>query len=155
RQLLEQAAGRLCSRLVGHWMSKDSKRVREEIHHWAQEQWEAQGFRPEQLIARHQELCEQNLQQAPEKLFSEILGPLAEVLAPKKGSKAADISLKIAPVVQAVDRLEKLLGIPEENCPQSIKQQGGIAPGVIEVALAKAAETIATDCDQKLAELVV
>jgi serine/threonine protein kinase len=148
RRLLEQAAGRLCSRLVQHWMSKDSNRVQEEIKQWAQEQWEDQGFRPEKLIARHQELCEMNLQQAPEKIFSEILGPLVEVLSPK-GQKPKDLPLKIAPVVQAMDNLEKLLGIPDECRPPSVE------PSMLETALGTAAETIAEECDQKLAELVV
>ena len=155
RQMLEQAAGRLCSRLVQHWMSKDGKRVREEILQWSQEQWEAQGFRPETLIARHQELLESALQQPPEKIFSAILGPVAEVLKHNSQDKGANISLKIAPVVQAVDRLEKLLGIPEENRPQSVKQQGSAEPSRMELALAGIAETIAAECDQKLAELVV
>jgi hypothetical protein len=155
RQLLERSAGRLCSRLIQHWMSKDSMHFHEEIHQWAQEQWEAQGFRPESLIARHQEVCESILQQAPEKMFASILGPLAEVLTPKTKKKDAEVPLKIAPVVQAVDQLEKLLGVPEETRPQHLKQQANVEASVMETALAGAGETIAAECDQKLAELVV
>ncbi|HMF16107.1 MAG TPA: tubulin-like doman-containing protein [Gemmataceae bacterium] len=149
RYLLEQGAGRLCTRLVQHWMSKDSRHVHEEIKHWAQEQWEAQEFRPEKLIARHQELCAKNLQQSPEKMFNDIMAPLVEMLTPKNGMKPADITIKIAPVVQAVDRLEALLGLPDECRPQ------GMEPSILESALTGAAETIADECDQKLAELVV
>ena len=156
QQLREQLAGTLCTRLVQHWMSKDSKNVQNEIGQWAQEQWEAQELRPENLIARHQELCEKILEQAPEKLFSAILGPLAQELATTPGAKAPDVNLKIAPVIQAVDALEKLLGVPEINRPESMMPAAAnTEPGTIEKALASATETIAADCDQKLAELVV
>jgi serine/threonine protein kinase len=155
RQIREQMAGRLGARLVQHWMNKDAKKVQDEIAQWAQEQWEAQGLRPENLIARHQEQCEKILEQAPEKLFNSILGPLAQELAVPPGTKPADVPLKIAPVVQAVDALEKLVGIPEENRQQNMAQAANIQPGTIENDLAAAADTIAAECDQKLAELVV
>src|SRR5262249_55374343 len=75
KALLEQASRRLCQRLVARWMEKDADALSETLANWAQEQWDDSGLRPENLIARHQELCEQHLKQSPERMLHEILAP--------------------------------------------------------------------------------
>ncbi len=152
RRLLRQAGTHLACRLVGHWMAKETRHLREEIQQWAQVQWEGRGLRLENLITRHQEKCEQALGKNPESLFTGVIGPLAHVLTP--GSGRAE-SLTLAPVVGVMDHLEKMLGLPEE-C-RSHGTGIGAAPelGPVEKALADAAAAIAEDAEQHLAELVV
>src|SRR5205085_8042082 len=69
RRLLEQAARNLCKRLIERWMTKDARAIGEEVQNWSLEQWETLGLRPENLIASHQERCEKNLGQPPDRLF--------------------------------------------------------------------------------------
>jgi serine/threonine protein kinase len=153
KPLLEQAARRLCRRLVDHWLSKDARPVADTIHAWAQQQWDAAGLRPETLIERHQELCEQQLQKAPERLLQEVINPLVPLLTPPaNGSADAGAApFNAAPVVAALVSLDKLLGIPEEA------RDAATAPvaGAIEDALAEVSAAIADAGDRQLTELIV
>jgi serine/threonine protein kinase len=151
RQILFQAAHRLCARLVQHWMSKDASGSKEEIGTWAAEQWEALGFRPESLITQAQEHCERVLEQAPERMFQEIVEPTAAALARAAGEIGP---VKIAPALQAADSLEKLLGVPEEFRPQA-PGSAAAEPSAMENAVQEAVRAMAGDCEQKLSELVV
>ncbi len=148
KQLLRQAGSRLGRRLLKHWMSKDAKPFAEEIRVWAQQQWEAQNLRPESLITRHQEQCELILKQAPEALLAQVIGPLAAALA----APEAD-GINLSPVVQAMDQLDRLLGIPDES---KLPGPGmGREASVIEAALREASAAVAADCDQALSALIV
>ena len=80
---------------------------------WSQEQWEAQGLRPEALITRNLQECEKKLKRPPEQLIQEALAPLAKALAPAD-SKGAATSVNAAPVVSAFAALERILGVPDE-----------------------------------------
>jgi serine/threonine protein kinase len=155
RQLVQQAAGRVCRRLVQRWMSKDANAVSEEIKQWAQQQWDATGLRAEDLIGKHRERCEALLKQAPETMFGNALGPLTQHLAAAPGRSPQEVP-NLTPVVQGMDYFEKLLGIPEECRSQnsSIVHEW-VEPGVVEKALKEVAVVIANDCEQKMAELVV
>lgn len=152
RQLLEKAGRRLCGRLIERWLSKNATSLAGQIREWSLQQWEAQGFRVEDLISAHQEKCERQLKQAPEKMFAQIIDPLAGDLQASGGRKHAPVEqLNIGPAVQAMDQLEKILGVPDEFRGKGATPE----PGVIERALAEAAARIADTCDKKLAELVV
>src|SRR5438270_11072593 len=84
RRLVQQSARNLCKRLVERWMSKDARAMSEEVRSWSLEQWELLGMRPESLIASHQERCQKNLGQAPDRMFQEIINPLTTVLTKAK-----------------------------------------------------------------------
>ena len=101
-------------------MVKDAKRpLTETIGTWAQEQWEAAGLRPEDLIARHQEICEQQLKQTPPNtVFQSLLNPLATLLSP--GTGKADVPL--APVVGHHGRARGTAQRPEACRPTSLGQ---------------------------------
>jgi serine/threonine protein kinase len=147
RLIMEQAGRNLCKRLIDRWLSKDASAQSEEIRTWSHEEWETQGFRVEDLIAQHHEKCEKLLKQAPEKMYMNIIAPLAEQM----GKLHEGERLNIGPAVQAMDQIEKLLGIPEECRPKGPT----VEPSVVERALADAAGSIADVCDKKLAELIV
>ncbi len=152
RRVLEQSARRLCRRLVAHWMTKDATPLVETLSHWAQEQWDDAGLRPEALISRHQELCEQRLQQTPERLLQGVLNPLVPVLTPPDAGKPDAAPINAAPVVAAMAGLEKLLGIPED-CRTGNPTQ--YPPGVIEEALHLVAASLADTLDHQLTTLIV
>ncbi len=156
RPIRLQAARRLGSRLLQHWMSKDVDRLRDVTQPWAQEQWETLGFRPESLIARLQEKCAAILTKPPETLWSEVINPLADLFKAQAQRNPDDPVLRWTPLVQAVESLEKLLGAPGEL------QSQNLCPGardedlsMMEQALRETGSALALECEQLLAELVV
>lgn len=149
RRLLQLAAGGLCKRLTARWMEKKTSIPAAQLADLMQQRWDGLGLRPENLITRHQEECEKALGQAPEKLLQGVMGPLTSVITPKgKGEPA----LNVGPVFQALDALEKLVGIPEECRPQGSSPP---EPGSIERALTEVSARLADASEQKLAEVVV
>jgi serine/threonine protein kinase len=150
RQLLQQAGRHLARRLVQHWMSKDSKRISAEVRQWAIEQWDANELRTENLIARHQERLEKILKQAPDHLLMGVVSPLTGLL-----TGPAEATLNLAPVVQAMDHLEKIIGVPDECRGQTAGTGQESEPGTVEKALSAASAQVAAECEQKLSELVV
>ena len=147
--LLEQGARRMCSQLVTRWMSKDAKPLADVIQQWTLERWESLGLRSENLIERFQQLAEHALQQKPEQMLAELLGPLQQTLG---GVQDDPLNINMAPVVQTMDGLEKILGIPDE---QRTSKQANIEPSLMERTLSEIAHVIADECEQKLAELAV
>lgn len=155
KTLLGQAARRLCRRLVDHWMAKDASPIAGLVASWAQQEWDGAELRPENLIARHQEMVEQQLKQTPESMLQAVLNPLVPVLTPPalvKG-QAAPPAFNAAPVLTAMMGLDKLLGLPEE-CRDPLVM-GSPVPGEIEQALASVSKAIADACDRQLSELVI
>jgi len=148
RRLLAQAAAGFCKRLTSRWMDKKSSIPIPALASLAQQKWDDKGLRPEALIVHHQEACERVLKQAPEKMLIAALGSLAEDLAPRGG----EVTLNVGQIVQTMDALEKLLGIPEECRPP-----GGSPnePGHIEKTLSQVAAKISDMGEQKIAEFVV
>jgi serine/threonine protein kinase len=150
RALLEQCSRRLCNDLVSRWMSKDANAIAESLGPWTAERWESLGMRPESLIERFQQLAEESLQQKPETLLAEILAQMQQVLQDSAARPKAPVNM--VPVVQAMDSLERVLGIPDE-CRSS--KQGQVEASTIELAFQAIARAIADECEQKLAELAV
>jgi hypothetical protein len=154
KALLDQASRRLCQRLVARWMAKDADALSDTLANWAQEQWDDSGLRPENLIARHQELCEQHLHQSPERMLQEILAPLAKLFAPAAPGKSEPSSSApyLMPIVGAMGGIEKLLGLPEESRSGNLS---ATVPGTIEVALGAVASSLADAGDHQLTDLIV
>ncbi|MBI3410471.1 MAG: protein kinase [Planctomycetes bacterium] len=148
RRLLNQAANRLCHRLVEGWMSKDARVLSAPIRKWSAEQWDALGLRAESLITRHQDLCEKRMKQAPDSMFQALVHPLVNLLKPS--DKATRVGF--GPVVQAMEQIDQLLGAPDEGRPPGAPPP---EPGLLETALAESAAMVAEECEQKLAEVIV
>ncbi len=151
--LLGQAGRKLCSQLVTRWMQKDASALADTIQQWTAESWESLGLRPEDLIERFKQMAEHALQQGPEGLLSEILGPARdELTVPVKESAKGKTQLNLSPIIQTMDRLERVLGIPEEvRSARQIHSE----PALFERSFAEIALVIADECEQKLAELAV
>ncbi len=149
--LLQQSARRLCSQLVTHWMKKDAGPLAATIRQWTHECWETLGMRPENLIERFQTMAEHALQKKPEHMLAEILGPAQELLCPKDTAKAKTIT-NVSPIVQALDCLERILGIPDEV--RGTKQMQSEA-SIFERTFEEISHVISDECEQKLAELAV
>ncbi len=151
--LLEQASRLLCSQLVMRWLSKDAVPIADTIRQWTLERWEALGLRPETLIERFQQLAEEALQQKPENLLAEVLAPVQELAtAAKNSAKGKSSSVNMMPIVQTMDRLEHVLGLPEDS--RGPKTMHAESP-LLERTLSEIAHALADDCEQKLAELAV
>ncbi|MCI0680862.1 MAG: protein kinase [Gemmataceae bacterium] len=152
RQIIKQAAHRLCGRLVARWMTKDAAPLVNTLAAWAQEQWDEAGLRPEALIGRHQELCEKQLRQPAERVLQGVLNPLIDILTPPNTGQAPPPPINVGPVLNALSSLEKLLGIPDECRPGTPTT---VTPGTIEKILDDGAGGLADDIDRQLTSLVV
>jgi hypothetical protein len=151
--LLEESSRRLCTQLVARWMCKDATSMADTIGQWTQERWEALGLRPESLIERFQVLAEQALQQKPESVLAEILNLMHQLMGAASPEAAkAKTQVNMVPVMQAMECLERVIGIPEDS--RSAKQTH-TELATIEHALDDIAHQIADECEQKLAELAV
>jgi serine/threonine protein kinase len=157
--VLEECARRLSSQLVTHWMNKDAKRFADTLRQWTAERWEELGMRSENLIERFQELVEESLQQKPETLLAEIIALLQKLVSESEPGKEKDkdkdkdkITVNMVPVVQAMDCLERIIGLPEEGRSAG---KAHAESAMIERTLEEIAHVIADECEQKLAELAV
>src|SRR5207249_367899 len=110
------------------WMNKDAAAMTDPIRQWTQERWESLGLRPEGLIERFQTLAEQSLKQKPETLLGEILALMQKLIGANEPAKAKT-PVNMVPVVQAMDCLDRVRGIPEE-CRSA--KQANVEPGMIE-----------------------
>ena len=151
--LLEQASRHLCSQLVTRWLNKDAAPIADTIRQWTLERWESLGLRPETLIERFQQLAEESLQQKPETLLAEVLAPVQELAAAAKASaKGKSLSVNMMPIVQTMDRLERVLGLPDDG--RNSKTMN-VEPAHLERTLTEIAHALADDCERQLAELAV
>ncbi len=156
RQMLEQSSRAVCRRLVQRWLSKDAKPLRDGLRGWVQAQWDHFGLSQETLIGRFQQGCQKELKQAPESAFAAI-GAAIQAAAPPAGKAGAPEMPPLSAVCEAMERLEQLLGVPEE-CRKGTRPEPGSTsrpPGQVEQALTATATALREEYDQKLAELVV
>jgi len=150
--LLDHGARWLCAQLITRWMNKDSRELAPTIQQWTHERWDSLGMRPEHLIERFQELCEHSLQQTPEQMLAEILAPLQEAMESAVPAKGKPQTVHLGPVVQCMEKLENVIGIPEEaRSARSVSSEAAL----MERALADITHVVADECEQRLAELAV
>ncbi|MBM3994764.1 MAG: hypothetical protein FJ303_11510 [Planctomycetes bacterium] len=148
RHALVSESGRWLSiQLVKRWMSKDASSFVSTIQQWAQERWESIGMRPESLIECFQTKTEHALQQKPDSLFADVVATLKKGLA--DASRSVTTLTTVVPVVQAMDCLERILGIPDDA------RTTHPDPSMIERSLDNIVHEITDECEQKLAELAV
>jgi serine/threonine protein kinase len=148
--LLAEAGRRLSSQLVTRWLSKDSVAITDTIRQWTQERWESLSMRPENLIERFQLNSEVALNQKPELLLAEVLVPVQQA-ATATPAGAPKINMHVGPIVKAMERLERLIGAPDD----SRSSKPDLEPSTIERVFEEIALQIADECEQKLAELAV
>lgn len=149
REVETKLAEKFCLRLVDRWKSKDAAHLAAEIDEWVGQQWDALQMRPESLIARHQDDCQQALGATPEKIFQDVLTPVAQAATT---AASGSLATALSAVVAAVDQFDKMLGIPE-LCRDATHRN--MEPGSLERSLTEVSSRLADRCDQKLAEIVV
>jgi serine/threonine protein kinase len=161
RNLLARAARRVARRLIQRWTSKDARPVREATKQWVAQRWAELRLGTEDLITRLQEACEKKLKQAPEAKFAEVLAPALALAAPGRGksdrnASPVDEDRLLAAVVEAMGRVEQLLGVPEECQPLASRSSDDTAPpAVVAEALKTSAASLADECELRLAQTVV
>ena len=112
---------------------------------------ESPGLRPESLIECFQEIAEESLQQKPDQLLADIMKPVQELVVAAKSAKKPP-PVNMTPVVETMDRLERVLGLPDDG--RAHKSMSG-EPALLERTLSEIAHALADDCEQQLAQLAV
>ena len=161
RQLLQKTAHELCNVLIERWMSKDGKPFREGVKEWIVSQWEEMRLSPEDLIARMKQSCEKRLENAPENIFKNLLIPItAEIPPPPEHPNQAKTppplpALPLGKVLEALEQMEKLLGLPD-GCASVTGNTGTeIEMGLISEILKKKSTKLSAKCELKLAQITV
>lgn len=163
KQVMHRAATKLCQRLVKHWMNKDAKPLRESIKQWVQRQWGELELSANQLIERLQEPCQKNLGTDPASIINQILQPLSDALSAavnvpagaKPVREEEDGIVPLAKVVDVLEQFEQLLGIPDACNGVGNKPSCTGAPSQIAEILKDSVARLATECEGRIAELVV
>ena len=150
RALVEGVARRLCQRLTEHWMTKDSKPLKETVHCWVEQQWVDQGLGAEAFIERLQQAAEKALGQSADSAFAALLEPLGIRPTPPGAKSPAMAARELVPaeVREVVAQLEQIIGAPEiiGATPE---------PGLLPDILARAGDAVGADLGQRLARLIV
>lgn len=141
RTLLHQASRHLCFQIAQRWLSKDPAPVREGVRTWLAEELGRQELEPDHLIAQLQKACEDVLGQSTESVFASLVEPFVP-----KVKRPPDPDL--GAVVEAVSRMEELVGGPERGG----RQQPDI---LLDDTMARAAEGLARTWGEKLGQLVM
>ncbi len=151
-EVVQGVARRLCHTLVMRWMSKDATALREIVQSWVQERWQELQLGAEHFIGRVQEHCQKVLGKAPETAFANALEGVTQRLHalladPGRRPSSPPPELEVLDLRDALRRLEQLVGKPSEELSDS--------PRVLPKALHQAAEKLAAEWSQKLAEVAV
>jgi serine/threonine protein kinase len=174
--LIRCTARRLCQQLVQVWMARESIALRGSVQAWVEEQWAKAELGPEFLIERLQKACERQLVGAgsgecgvrsaecgasgtphsalhsphsPEAAFEAVVAPVEKASRPTAslwGRRIPDLDPAL--VIEALDRLEQLVGRPDGNVVTR-------RPALLADALPAATEALVTHCEKHLAHLAV
>jgi hypothetical protein len=149
RAMLQGASRQLCQRLVERWMAKDGKPLREQVKQWLDEQWVKQELGPDGFIGDLHGAAENGLKKPPDTLFAEMIESFV-----RSGTHPAAPERTLAAVNELGEQLEKLLGRPvgPANPPRADRSSSA---AVLETILAPAADSLAAQQGQKMAELAV
>jgi serine/threonine protein kinase len=148
--VLRAAARQLCHRLVRHWMSKDGRPVRDAVRAWVQDQWTVHDLAVENFVGRLQAECVKGLGKSAESVLAAAVQPFAQALearagAGRRGAPPAEVPPE--EVAETLGQLAELIGKPTD--------EGLTGPGTLTRLLREAAEKLAHEWGQKLAEMPV
>jgi serine/threonine protein kinase len=155
RPALEQAAARrLCQRMVQHWITKDSKPLRDAVQTWVQDQWTTHGLGADTFIERLRDSITQKFGRPPEDTFAAVIQPLVDrTVAAVTAARAARRPLPIPEITTeeiaaALRCFEELIGHAEDDGT-------GDGPGTLTTQLRQSADELTNSWSQKLAEIPV
>lgn len=163
KRLLQLTARLLCRNLVNGWMSKDGKPIRESVKQWVGEHWLDLKINPDQLIRLLQEEITSKFGNTPEATFNALIDPIAEVVVPVTNQQKPrgredinEVKLQIGTVVETIEQLEQMLGIPE-GCQSATGARGGSNSelGFVVEQLKEYATKIGNDIELRMAQMVV
>jgi hypothetical protein len=142
RQLADRVARWLCCRVLEVWCLTENKSIQPTIDQWVREQWEAQQFTPELLLAQCQKACDSAIGMSTEKYLSDLAEPL---LPRSRWSRAAYDS---AVAFQALTSAVQWLGHPVENGMQR-------PTGRLESILQHLADAVFQDWSHRLRQIAL
>jgi serine/threonine protein kinase len=141
RPLVQQIARKICLRLVQRWTNKDPSLIQDTVANWAREQWAKRQLEADRLIACLKAASEGVLDAVPEDIFTEMAQEFAKQVP-------AGTSPDPALVQRTLEALEKLVGRPDSEKPM-------LKTPLLSEGLEKAAKSLLSTCEQKLAEMAV
>jgi hypothetical protein len=145
RTLIQQAARRLCIKLVENWLAPVNPNSAE-VRGWLANEWSKRRLDPQQILERLEEACEKTWKKKPEDVLSAISARFMDANAPKLDAAYAE---------NAIAHVEQLAGKP------SFKPQAGkspplpTAPSVLERTFLEATRALSSECEKDLAEVCV
>src|SRR5262249_7960710 len=122
--------------------------------------WADMDLSPNQLIDRLQQTCQQSVGQEPVGMLSRVVAPLANDLSAAvtkngKNGRENDVILPLGKVVEILEELETLVGVPEGCQATGNKPPCATAPGRLAEQLRGAIGGLVHDAEGRVAELVV
>jgi serine/threonine protein kinase len=159
QQIVRRTASELCRRLVAHWSNKDAKPLRESVKEWVQVQWAELNLSANQLIERLQDSCQKSLKIDPILILGKVLEPLSR-FAPTsakngRAGRGAEPAIPVSIVVETLEGLEVLLGVPENCQGPGQKSSSSEGQGQLADLLDQATAALVYESEGNIAELAV
>lgn len=145
RTLIQQAARRLCAKLVERWIAPVNPNA-SEIRGWLAEQWNKRRLEPLQILERLEEACEKLWKKKPEDVLSAISAQYMAGNAPKLDGVVAE---------NAIAHIEQLAGKPRFRPKPGQSPPLPTAPSILERTFADVTRTLSAECEKELAEVCV
>jgi hypothetical protein len=145
RTMMQQAARRLCRKLVERWVGHVNPGA-EMVRVWLAEEWSKRGLEPQRLLARLEEGCEKTWKKKPEDVLMAISGQFMAENAPKLDGAIAE---------NAIAHVEQLAGKPRFKPKPGQSKPVPAPPSVIERTLSEGTRALSTECEKELADLCV
>ena len=119
--VIHQVATRALKQVIERWISKDARRLVEDVHEWVVEQWRGNDLGAEHFIERVRSACESRLGKEPERAFAAAIEPLLARFPPAdKGRLLSRVrgNAPIGPpdpddILDVLLQFEQLLGRPQ------------------------------------------
>jgi hypothetical protein len=138
RALFARTARAVCGTIVEHWMTKDSKPLRDAVKQHIDVLFTEEQFTVDAFITHLQDACQKALGKEPESLFDEIIKPLDDLGA----------NLSPSAIGETVGRLDLVFGRPDAEPPAD-------GPVTVLATLARGSAALVSTWGQRLGELIV
>ncbi|HEV2946618.1 MAG TPA: tubulin-like doman-containing protein [Gemmataceae bacterium] len=145
RLMIQQAARRLCRKLVERWMAPVNRNA-SEVRGWLTEQWAKRRLEPDHILARLQEACEKAWKKKPEDVLSAISAQYMTENAPKLDGAVAE---------NAIAHVEQLAGKPRFKPKPGQSAPPPINPSIMERTFSDITRSLSAECEKELAEICV
>lgn len=145
RTLIQQAARRLCCKLVERWIAPVNPNA-SEVRGWLAGEWAKRRLEPQHILERLEEACEKTWRKKPEDVLSAISAQYMAENAPKLDGALAE---------NAIAHVEQLAGKPRFKPTPGQSRPIPAAPSILERTFSDVTRTLSAECEKELAEVCV